>query len=155
MYHYCYHLLILILILHTMSLHPISWPLLFYFFGQSCVLPLRDSFLTLRLPIYPSPFQLVFFSRDLFSQFVLGFCYRISLLHATGKYTLLVCPINDTCSALTILFNFFTLIFGGECKFWSSSLFRLLPSSLLGRDVPVNIHFSDTYHVTSSSAMKD
>jgi hypothetical protein len=97
--------------------HPISWPLLFSFFGQSRVLPLRDTFLTLRLPICPSPFQRVFVRRDLFSQFVLGFCYRISLLHAIGENTPSVCPINDTCSAPTILFNFFTLIFGWDCKF--------------------------------------
>lgn len=73
-------------------------------------------------------------------------CYR-------GKYTCGL-PHECTCSALTIVINFFTLIFGGECKFWSSSLLRLLPPSLSSRDVPVNIHFTDTYNVTSSGTVK-
>lgn len=73
-------------------------------------------------------------------------CYR-------EKYTCGL-PHECTCSTLTILINFFTLIFGGECKFWSCSLFRLLPPSLSSRDVPVNIHFADTYNVTSSGTVK-
>ena len=49
--------------------------------------------------------------------FIILFGFLLSNILITCYWGLLVCPINDACTALTILFNFFTLIFGGECKF--------------------------------------